>query len=169
MKIAFFLLFLCLFCANVAGYSQTRISITATDVSVRNVIREIESKSDYTFFYNEDFTDIEKIISYTANNELVVDVLKNIAKKTGLNFNVLGNKLVVVTKEIQVKQKITGKVTNEKAEPIPEVSISIKGTTIGTTSDVNGNYSLVIPDNDKTLIFSFIGMLTQEVSINKQF
>ncbi len=168
MKIAFFLFFICLFCANVAGFSQTRISINAANVSVRNVIREIESKSDYTFFYNEDFTDIEKIISYTANNELVVDVLKNIAKKTGLNFNVLGNKLVVVTKEIQVKQKITGKVTNEKAEPIPEVSISIKGTTIGTTSDVNGNYSLVIPDNDKTLVFSFIGMLTQEVSINKQ-
>lgn len=65
-------------------------------------------------------------------------------------------------------QKITGSVTNEKNEPIPGVSISVKGTTNGTITDINGKYALDVPANATTLVFSYVGMVTQEVTIGSQ-
>jgi TonB-linked SusC/RagA family outer membrane protein len=63
---------------------------------------------------------------------------------------------------------IAGKVTGEDNAPIPGVSVSVKGTTVGTVTDPNGNYSLTVPKDAKTLVFSFIGMLTEEVEIGSR-
>src|SRR6056297_2303614 len=61
---------------------------------------------------------------------------------------------------------ITGTVTSsEEGEPIPGVSISVQGTTLGTVTDVDGNYRLQVPEEAQTLVFSFVGMARQEVSI----
>ncbi len=60
---------------------------------------------------------------------------------------------------------ITGKVTGEDNAPLPGVSVSVKGTTVGTVTDPNGKYSISVPAEAKTLVFSFIGMLTEEVEI----
>jgi len=168
MKISFFLLLVCTFGVNAAGFSQTKISITADDSPIRNVLREIESKSDYTFFYNEDFIDLNKKITYSVENESVVAVLENIAEKTGLDFKMLENNLVVITRESSNNQEISGKVTNEKGEPIPGVAIVIKGTTNGTITDINGNYSLDIPSDAKVLVFSCMGMKAQEITLAGQ-
>jgi len=65
-------------------------------------------------------------------------------------------------------KKITGTVTTEKGEAIPGVSISIKGTTNGTITDIDGKYALEVPESATTLVFTFVGMITQEVSINNQ-
>ena len=168
MKISFFLLLVCTFSVNASGYSQTRISISAKDASIRNVLREIESKSDYTFFYNEDFIDMNKKVTYAAEDLAVADVLGNIADKTGLDFKMLENNLVVVTMEAYAAKNVTGKVTDENGDPVPGVSVTIKGTTTGTITDINGKYSLSIPDGAQILVFSFIGMTPQEVAIGNQ-
>jgi TonB-linked SusC/RagA family outer membrane protein len=165
MKISFFLLLVCTFSVNAAGYSQTRISISADDASIRNVLREIESKSDYTFFYNEDFIDLNKKITYSADNKAVVDVLETIADKTGLEFKVLENNLVVITKEANINQTVTGTVTDEKGITLPGVSIQVDGTTIGTVTDVNGKYSIELPGEKGVLVFSFIGYTPQKIEV----
>jgi len=165
MKISFFLILVCTFSVNAAGFSQTRISLSAKDASIRNVIREIESKSDFTFFYNEDFLDLNKTVTYKADNESVVDVLGNIAEKTGLEFKVLENNLVVITNANQVQKTISGKVTNEKGEPLPGVTVVLKGTTNGTNTDANGNYSISVPNEATILVFSYIGMISQEITV----
>ncbi|TKG95229.1 TonB-dependent receptor [Puteibacter caeruleilacunae] len=64
--------------------------------------------------------------------------------------------------------KITGKVTDESGEPLPGVSVVIKGTTIGITTDFDGKYTLSVPEGSNTLVFSFVGMLQQEVVIDGQ-
>ncbi|TLX72305.1 TonB-dependent receptor [Labilibacter sediminis] len=62
-------------------------------------------------------------------------------------------------------QSVKGKVTSaDSGEPIPGVSIVIKGTASGTVTDVDGNYQLLV-DTDKTLVFSFVGMLSQEIPV----
>lgn len=58
-------------------------------------------------------------------------------------------------------------ISNEDGKPIPGVNVVVKGTTIGTATDVNGNYSLTLPNNAKTLIFSFVGLVTQEIPISR--
>lgn len=168
MKISFFLLLVCTFSVNAAGYSQTRISIAAKDASVRNVIREIETKSDFTFFYNEDFIDLNQKVTYSAENESVINVLANVANQTGLNFKMMENNLVVVTLAGKNQQTITGKVTNENGEPLPGVTVVVKGTTNGTVTDVDGKYTLTIADDAKVLVFTYIGMNPEEVTIGNQ-
>lgn len=75
----------------------------------------------------------------------------------------------ISTREIQQQEKkITGKVTDKSGAPLPGVSIFVKGTTTGANADNNGNYSLVLPSDAKILSFSFIGMITQEITIGNQ-
>ena len=69
---------------------------------------------------------------------------------------------------IQAQVAITGKITDEFQETISGATIIVKGTTIGTISDVQGNYSIVVPESSGTLIFSFVGYKTQEVSIENK-
>ena len=60
---------------------------------------------------------------------------------------------------------VSGAITDESQEAVTGASVHVKGTTLGTTSDVNGNYSIVVPEADMTLIFRFIGYKTQEVVV----
>jgi len=75
-------------------------------------------------------------------------------------FNVFGSNLQ--------QRQITGKVTGPDNEPLPGVTVVVKGTMIGTLSDANGNFSLSIPSEAKTLSFSFVGMNSQELTIGNQ-
>lgn len=70
--------------------------------------------------------------------------------------------------ETQQRKKITGKTTDKSGKGIPGVTIVVKGTTVGTSADNAGNYSLFVPSDAKVLIFSFVGMLEKEVSIENQ-
>ena len=73
-------------------------------------------------------------------------------------------------KKDEVKKKsITGKVTDSKKEPLPGVTILVKGTTIGVVTDVEGNYKITLPDQKEiSLLFSFIGMVSQEIKVTNQ-
>jgi TonB-dependent starch-binding outer membrane protein SusC len=66
------------------------------------------------------------------------------------------------------QRTISGKITDDKGSPVPNVSIQVKGTNTGTVSDADGSYSLTVPANAKTLVFSSVGMATQEVNIGNQ-
>ena len=66
----------------------------------------------------------------------------------------------------QSNQNISGTVRSfEDNEPLPGVSIYVKGTTLGTVTDLDGNYTLAVPSSASTLIFSFIGFVTQEIEV----
>ena len=66
-------------------------------------------------------------------------------------------------------REITGTVTGaDDGAPLPGVSVSVKGTSIGTITDMNGIYSLGVPQNSEALMFSFVGMATQEVTVDNQ-
>jgi TonB-linked SusC/RagA family outer membrane protein len=83
-------------------------------------------------------------------------------------IDVLGIKsslLQRIPTEIRINATVTGRVTDEKGEGLPGVSVVVKGTTTGTATDVNGGYSLNVPDPNGTLVFSFVGYLPQEVAI----
>src|SRR5688572_26231146 len=64
-----------------------------------------------------------------------------------------------------VEKPVSGNVVDDKNEPLPGANVVVKGTTIGTTTDAGGNYSISVPDDADILVFSYIGYATQEVSI----
>ncbi len=66
------------------------------------------------------------------------------------------------------QKTVSGRVTDDKVNPIPNASVIVKGTTTGTVTKADGSYSLVVPANAKSLIFSSVDMTTREVNINNQ-
>jgi TonB-linked SusC/RagA family outer membrane protein len=76
--------------------------------------------------------------------------------------------MVITVSVFAQKQNITGKIADSKGEPLPGVTVVVKGTTIGTVSDVDGNYSLSGVSNETILVFSFVGMIAQEITVGKQ-
>ncbi|MFN4085457.1 MAG: SusC/RagA family TonB-linked outer membrane protein [Spirosomataceae bacterium] len=75
---------------------------------------------------------------------------------------------ITVSQPAPVDRRVTGTVVDETGEGLPGVSVAVKGTTRGTTTDVNGKFELQIPDNAATLVFSFTGYLSQEIAIGNQ-
>ncbi|WP_416866941.1 MAG: SusC/RagA family TonB-linked outer membrane protein [Imperialibacter sp.] len=138
----------------------------------------IESATDYHFAY--DRGKLDPNIKFSGKYKIprtVGDVLLDIAKETGLSFKQINKNITVINAnkgkdsspslEVIIEDVIiTGKVTSEEGEALPGVNIIVKGTNIGTVTDIDGNYSLKSPEGSTTLIFSFIGYASQEVPVN---
>ena len=74
--------------------------------------------------------------------------------------------LLLMTGQVLAQRTVSGKVTDDTGEGLPGVNVVIKGTTTGVTSDLDGNYSISVPDDNAVLVYSSVGMVTQEVSVN---
>ena len=148
-------------------FSQDRITLKLESVQLKSALKQIEKKSNFRFLYSDDIVSVNQKVSINANNSLVTDVLDNLLKTTAFSYQVLDNNLVVITqKNVEVKAiRVSGKVTNEKGEPLPGVSVKVKGSVVGTTTDAKGEYSLSVPDG-ATLIFSSVGYTLSEVNVN---
>jgi TonB-linked SusC/RagA family outer membrane protein len=158
------LLVLCLVLSvfNVAGsvFSQkTTFNMSYENVSVGEVLHEIESTSDYKFLYRTDLVDVNRKINLQANNNQVEEILGMIFPADDASFRFFEDNLIAITGNPLTFQQhgVTGIVTDaDTGEPLPGVNIMIQGTTTGTVTDVNGRYSLTAEEN-ASLVFSFVG------------
>ncbi|MCW3804481.1 TonB-dependent receptor [Plebeiibacterium marinum] len=172
MKIlSVFLLFCSLTYATSINGQKVDVSINGGDVL--DVLEEIEKQCDFRFAYSPKFVDMDKKVSINVNQMEVTDVLDKVLENTNLTYVVEGDVVVLrpssmVASQQQVNRRIAGKVTDENGEPIPGVSILLKGTTTGTISDIDGNYMFSSVPENGILIFSFVGMVNQEVSVAGQ-
>lgn len=100
----------------------------------------------------------------------IILIILFFALSIDISYAIEGNKTILLQTnsnfESQQKKIMRGKVTDSQGAPVPGVSVYVKGSTQGTITDVNGNYSLIDIPNDATLVFSFVGMKTQEKSIS---
>ncbi|UII23172.1 SusC/RagA family TonB-linked outer membrane protein [Fulvivirga ligni] len=145
------------------------LDINLKNVTVRKALNVLEKESDYSFFYNDSFADLDKRVSITAKNEELNTVLTKLLSTTALTFKFLdGNLIVISPKNFVEPISVSGKVTSAvDGEVLPGVSITIKGTSKGTITDFDGNYTIKV-DNEASLIFTFIGYMDQEVAINSR-
>ena len=150
-------------------YSQERITLKLQSAELRSVLRQIEKKSIFRFLYNDDVVATHQKVDINAENALVTDVLNRILEQTTLNYKILGNNLVVITqKDFVVNEfKVSGKIKGANDEPIPGVTIKIKGSSAATASDANGLYTISVPEG-ATLVFSSIGYITLEIPVNNR-
>ena len=175
-KITFILFFVGLLQVSAASYAQmTKLNLKMTNVSLIEVFEKIESQSEFRFFYDNSQIDLKQTVSIEMNNRKIEDVLKDVFQNTNMTFEVLDRHILVTSQGVspsdgtQNVMKVSGTVTSSgDQQPIPGVTVMVKGTTVGVTTDINGKYNLTIPDGTTTLVFSFIGMATQEAQIENQ-
>jgi len=151
-------------------YSQQRITLKLQSAELKTALKQIEKKSIFRFLYNNDVLSADQKINIDANNLLVTDVLNDLFSNTALTYRILDNNLVVITQKNFVAQadvKVTGRVTNAAGEAVPGVSIKIKGSAVGTSTDAAGFYSISVPDGAR-LVFSSIGYEEMEVAVNNR-
>lgn len=178
MKITTFLLIVTLFNVQARNYAQNaKISLNLEKVRIEKALKEIESLTDYKFFFSREDIDVNKIISIKVENENLKIILEDIFRNMPVSIEVSGKQIILKEKISTQKtnnpvlkkgigQKIiSGQVIDEKGQPIPGANIIVKGTTISTQTDESGNFTLKLSDDVTTLIVSFIGMETQEVTI----
>ena len=159
-------------------YSQVaKVSLDMKNTSLEQVMDEIEKQSEFYFIFNQKQIDVNRVVDIQAENKLITDILPELFKGTNVNYAVLDRKILLTTDplennllaiasgtELQQRQ-ITGTVTEKDGTPIPGVNVVVTGTTQGTMTDIAGKYSIEVPPGSKSLTFSFIGMVPQEISI----
>ncbi|WP_255302011.1 SusC/RagA family TonB-linked outer membrane protein [Butyricimonas sp. Marseille-P3923] len=139
-----------------------RVSIQVKNSLVERVFLLIEQQSDYVFVYNHE--QLAKVGKVTVDvvDKSVSEVLDDCLKGSGLYYELVDNTIVIRVRQQQVKKPVPvrGKVTDTDSMPLPGVTVRLKGATVGTVTDAQGNFSLPLPESNSrvTLVFTFIGM-----------
>jgi len=174
MRIAIILLLVGFFQtrANDAYSQKTRLSINFSNTELGTVLDKIENQSEFFFLYNEKLIDASRKVSIDAKDERVEDVLKTLLEGTDIKYLILDRKIILSPDEInpaqQTGKKISGTVKSANGQPLPGATVIIKGTTNGTVTDVDGKFTLNDVSAEATLLFSFVGMKTQEIVAGKK-
>ena len=159
------------------SYSQTALlSLDVKDVTVGSVLEKIEEQSDFYFLFNAKLVDIDRRVSVSANNQKIFPILDQIFNKTNVEYIVYNQQIVLspgdyiagMKKQALQPRDITGTVTDENGNPVIGATVIVKGTTQGTISDTKGKFSLANVPEDGVLVFSFVGMRTQEIVVGNQ-
>ncbi|MGF6845299.1 TonB-dependent SusC/RagA subfamily outer membrane receptor [Chitinophaga sp. W3I9] len=149
------------------AYAQDNIKeLHAENKSVKDVFKLIENNSNYRFFYNENFTDLNKAVTIDVKDKKISEVLKELFNNSNVTFRVLENNLVVITPTGTAQVKVTGYVTDATTkDPLPGVTITVEGASTGAVTDATGKFTIQAPSENSVLIFSYIGYLQQKVAI----
>ena len=150
---------------------KSNITLHLKSVELRKALIAIEKKTDYRFLFNEELLNKKPRINIDVVETPVPQVLDQLLENTGITYKVLENKLVVL-KDLSEEASLTdlrdirvsGRVTTLNGDPLAGVSITVKGTRTGTTTDPLGNYALTVPDN-AVLVFSYVGYEAKEVAV----
>jgi len=170
MRLVLFILLISVFQTIAsAGYSQNaKITLKSNALSLVDVLRGIEDQSEYRFIYDKSVIDLDKKVKVDFDEVPVKSVLEELFVSNGINYQMIDKQIILTnsdSKALQQSKTVSGKVTDSSGTPLPGVTVVVKGTTTGIITDANGNYTLAKVPGDATLVFSFVGMKSQEVSV----
>ncbi len=172
MKLLVLCFMLTIFNAVGSVFSQKpAFNFNYEDISVGYVLQEIEAGSEYKFLYRTDQLDLERTISLSAENNNVEDILEILFSNENTSYRIFEDNIIAITTNWPGKQQIviSGQVTdNVTGYPLPGTTILVQGTTMGTTTGVDGEYRLTVPSRDAVLVFSYVGYVSQEIAIGEQ-
>ena len=162
--------------AQKMSIEKLQISLSGDTRTLAGLFDEIKEKTAFTFAFNRKAINLQKAFDMDAYDGTLANLLRQVSLQSKLGFKRVNNVIFVkrispdrlnkpVIEEI-IEIEIKGRVTSENGESIPGVNVLVKGTAIGTVTDINGDYVLNAPDNATTLIFSSIGFVTVEEPID---
>jgi len=169
------LLFLLIIWLSTSSFTQQqKVTLSLKNVTVKVALEALQAQSDVSFWFSTKDVDVQKIITINAKSELIDDVLKRILKGQDVYFEQKEDH-IIISKRLSANQKpvahtasslnqnISGIVTDENNEPLPNVSVHTIKTSVGTVTNSNGKFLIVLPDSVKILVFSYIGMIPVEL------
>jgi len=181
MKTFIFLMCTTAFCLTPDNsFSQEKVIIEKDQlVTIDEVFKIIKKQTDFDFIYPRKLFKNKPKVELKKGEIAVSKLLEQSLSSNNLNFELAeDNTILIVEKPVikevkMVQQNVTGIVNDDNGQPIFGANVIVKGTTTGTNTDVNGQYSLPIPSNLKgnfTLVASYVGFLPQEkiISIDDQ-
>lgn len=177
MRITTFLLFFCSFCAlaGTANSQTAKVTIKKANVTLLDVLNEIENQTNYLFVYSND-VNVKRPISINVNNKAVNSILSTLFLGENISYTVEGTHIVLTKKEeVNVinrtqqnkDEKVTGVVVDENGEPLIGVSVVVKGTTNGTITNIDGEFVLNAKKGE-LLEISYIGYTTVNIKAGTQ-
>ena len=147
---------------------QEKLALSSTQLTVREIFDAISSQLRYDVFYNGEQLDLNRKVKFAQqvlNLEQVLDAVANNRFKYTLEDRTI-ILTPLTTPQTVNSVTLTGQVTDQSNTPLPGVTVLVKGTKLGTSTDPEGNFKLSLPQQENTiLIFSFIGMESQEVPV----
>jgi TonB-linked SusC/RagA family outer membrane protein len=148
------------------------LTISEHEAPLEKLLTDIRQQSGYNFLYNAPMMASAKPVSVHVTNSSVDEVLKLCFADQPLDYTIKRNTIIIHEKSNQPPPPeditVTGRVTNENNEPLPGVSIGIKGTGRGATTDGSGNFVIKVSKGDDVLVFSYVGFTTKEVPVNNR-
>lgn len=147
---------------------NVRVTLHLKDADFAEFITRVKQQTRYTFFYNDRVAKAIEPVTVDKDNVLLEEVLREVLSSKGFDFSIEDRTVIIRKAETSVQQQqetvVRGTVRDEKGQPLPGVTVLLKGTTMGVVSDNDGRYELNLPSvTTLTLVFSFVGMQTQEV------
>ncbi|UYQ94418.1 TonB-dependent receptor [Chitinophaga horti] len=146
-------------------------TITASfeKAEMRAVLNTIEKKAKVRFIYNYDLSLLTRKVNFTVTNASLADALDKLFENSGLRYRDMGNNMIVISagaeEPLQAQVPVSGQVSDDKGQPLPGVTVNVKGTSIGTVTDGQGRYTLNARSTQDTLTFTFIGFTSQTLSL----
>lgn len=167
MKLYFLLLVVSVLQVSANAIAQSKITLNLQSVSFKKALSAIEDKTEYRFLYNENTIDKNKRVTVYAQNEDASSVIARLLRENQISFQILSNNLVVLRQgeNAPVQQTVTGKVVDASGNPIPGASVTVKGTSIGTSTDANGGFTIGATA-ESVLVVSYIGYNSKEVNVD---
>jgi len=164
MRLLTLLLVLGLTNIHASMLSQTlELNLKLQNASLKDVLENIEDRTSLKFLYREDLIDLSKKVNIDVEKTSVENLMNSLFKGTSINYNIINNNLIVLTP--YQKNTITGKVVDVNGNPLPGVNIIEKGTSNGTVTDADGNFSITVSDENAVLVFSYVGYLKEELPV----
>lgn len=158
--------------ANVSN-AQTKMDINVTDVSLAELFKDIQNKSEFIFFYKDDI--LKYKVSIRLRNATVATILDAALKDTNLAYKIDDRQIIIkqdlpiapnlIESPKQVQRILTGTVLDDAGVPLLGATVQIKGTNKGVTTDFDGHFQINLTENATTIIISYLGFITQEVPI----
>ena len=162
---------------------ETRISVRLEDKSVKTILSRLEKEAKVKFMYSAEVIQADRIASINVKNQSLGEVLEAFLNPLNISYRSTNNGILLTPKaiklgliqgiqptkmELTIPSEITikGTVTDENSEKLPGVSVTVKGTTRGSTTNANGEFSIAVPNDKSILVFSFVGYEPQEILIN---
>jgi len=160
---------------SINNYAQNKqLSLEMQNVPLKKVLQNVEQQSEFYFMYNNALVDVDQKVSVTTERKDIYTLLDQVLKNTSITYSVL-NKQIVLSPEnkkaedkdllLQQGKVVSGVVKNEEGETLPGVNITIKGTTRGTTTNIDGKYEITVEDESTVLVFSFVGYQAKKIPV----
>jgi TonB-dependent starch-binding outer membrane protein SusC len=157
---------------------KVKVTLNATDASLVSVFKQIEQKTSFVFAYTDHIASLDKTFNLRYSKTSLRKILGDLANEANVEFKRVNNTISVtphVTGPLERKTitniavVVSGAVRDaESGDGLPGVNVIEKGTSNGTTTDAEGNFSLEVAGESSVIVFSFIGYMTQEISVGTQ-